>query len=182
MKEVIKLGLVLLVITTVAAFTLSFTNSITKDKIALNREIEANKAMQEIIVDADAFVSIDQNTLTAIAESHKSVTRVLEGSKGNQLIGYIIVTETNGYAGSVEVFTAISVDGSVIGVKVGENTETAGLGTLVAEPSFTNQFLGLVYTDKTNEKVDMLSGATVSSRAVTNGVNTAFEVFEEYLK
>ena len=110
--------------------------------------------------------------------------------ESGNLIGYAISSASRGYGGDVKVMTGINAeDGSVIAINVYDNSgETPGLGVNTSGEKFTSQFVGLssgtgVTVDKDAGKnpdsvaVDSVTGATISSRAVTNAVNQAFEAY-----
>lgn len=97
--------------------------------------------------------------------------------------GYIFETRANGYNGIVLVKTAVDTGGVITGVKVAAINDTEGLGTQVKNESFVGQFIGL--RDKVNlttsvgeSSVQVITGATLSSGAVVNAVNTALELYK----
>lgn len=192
MKDILKLGLILLIITSVAAFALSFTNEMTKDRIAANQGAEQLQAMKEILDVADAFSEIDAALLEEIKAKYTGVSEVYEGKAQGKTVGFIVKALPNAYGGVMEVLTAITTaDHKVYGVKVGQNFETPGLGTLVTETKYRDQFVGLDATskismvkatpDRGNNEIQAISGATVSAGAVVNGANMAREVYIQFL-
>ncbi len=97
--------------------------------------------------------------------------------------GYIFETAANGYDGLVLVNTAVDNKGIITGVKVVATNDTPGLGTKVKDAGFVNQFIGksikvnLTATADENS-VQTITGATLSSSAVVNAVNTALELYK----
>ncbi len=185
MKEIIKLGLILLVIASVAAAGLGVVNSVTKGPIAEQKRIADVKARQEVMADADAF-----NTLEIAADA-EIVLDVNEGTQAGTLIGYTIKTAPNGYAGTVEILVGIDVNGVVTGIAIGDHSETPGFGSKAEEPEFKNQYkdktadMNLVVIKSGNasgEEIDSITGATITSRAVTDGVNAAITYYNSHLK
>ena len=173
----VVLSLVLLIISVVVALLLAFTNSITKDKIAENTLKEQNAAKQEVLVGATYFTEVE------VAEKEDIVQAVFEGKDGNgDLIGWCVNVTPFGYGGALDLMVGIHPDGTVSGVKLVSHSETAGLGAKAAEPAFSDRFkgkpadgsIGVIKSGepKDNEIV-ALSGATVTSKAVTKGVNAA---------
>ena len=122
------------------------------------------------LVDADTFIPVQGEADTFIAE------------KGGQKVAYIIPTEPKGYGGPIKLLTAVSMDGSVIDYTVLEANETPGLGDKGAKSPFKDQFKGkkaqdLVVTKdhSQKDKIQAMTGDTISSRAFTLGVKQAVE-------
>lgn len=179
MREIIKLGLVLLLITAISATILGLSNEITSGKIAEVEAKASQEARKEVLPDADNFEALDIETDSKVLEVYKSEA------------GYAIKTATAGYGGDVEVITGISKDGSITGVKVVKHEETPGLGANATGADFQNQYKGIktekevivVKTAPSNDnEIQALTGATITSNAVTNGVNIARRLFNEKLK
>ncbi len=99
------------------------------------------------------------------------------------VIGYVVnVTSPNGYGGNITIAVGILADGTIKGISVISQSETAGLGAVCAEDKFTNQFSGIkgfveyVKTGKTQpNEIDAISGATITTKAVTEAVNAAVQ-------
>ena len=104
-------------------------------------------------------------------------------------VGYVItVTDKDGYGGDIQITVGIMSDGTVNGISFLSISETAGLGMRAKEPSFYNQFAGQqaekFYVSKDGgdgQPIDALSGATITSRAVTGAVNTALGYYQTAL-
>ena len=104
-------------------------------------------------------------------------------------MGYIFTTSEKGYGGEVSVMTAIDTDGNIKAVSVLDaSNETPGLGQNVTKSGFYSQYSGLSGeisvvksgADSENNEIDAVTGATISSRAVTAAVNRALQNFSEY--
>ena len=88
--------------------------------------------------------------------------------------GYVIETVTAGYAGDIRMLIAVSEDGKVIGLVVREMSETAGLGlNALNDTDFLSQFLNTEGDAEVGTNVDAITGATVTSKAITRCVNSA---------
>jgi electron transport complex protein RnfG len=104
--------------------------------------------------------------------------------KNGECIGYVFTTSEKGYGGDIRVMTGVNADGTVNSVRTLELNETAGLGMNAQNDSFLNQFKGLVSgitvsKEKPGENsIDALTGATITSRAVTGAVNDALELYK----
>lgn len=183
MKNIVKLGTTLFIICAVAALALGLTNDVTAPIIE-ERNIQANNESRKIVLEnAKEFKLIDNLKSELVEEVYK-------GSDGSNIVGYTMKTKPKGYGGEMEVIVGISLDGKITGVNIGTNSETPGLGSKASEPEFKNQ-----YNDKSTENqinvvkgkassesdIVAISGATISSKAVTTGVNAAIDLFNEEL-
>ncbi|MBR4890944.1 MAG: RnfABCDGE type electron transport complex subunit G [Clostridia bacterium] len=173
----IILSTVLLVISVIVAFLLSFTNSITIDKIEENKIQEQNLAKQEVLPEAKNFLEAEVKDETGL------VRALFEGFDENeQTVGYCVRVTPYGYGGELDIIVGIKADDTVSGIKVTSHSETPGLGAKVMDEEFPSQFNGKETseplsvikngTPKKNEIV-AISGATITSKAVKDGVNAA---------
>ena len=88
--------------------------------------------------------------------------------------GYVVHVVTSGYAGDISMLVGVSNDGKVQGLVVRDLQETYGLGArALTDTAFLTQFLGTDGSAAVGEDIDALTGATVTSKAVTRGVNSA---------
>jgi electron transport complex protein RnfG len=183
MKDIFRLGSILFLICAIASLMLSLTNNITEPVIE-QRNIKANnESRQEVLQAAKEFKEVTNVKGDLVEE-------VYQGEKDGELVGYTIKTAPKGYGGNVEVMVGISNDGKISGVKIGNHSETPGLGSKAAEPSFKDQYngksienpLNVVKGNASNESdIVAISGATITSKAVTAGVNAAMDVYKQKL-
>jgi len=181
MKDIIKLGLTLFSICVVAALVLAFTNNVTSPVIA-QRNIQANNESRKIVLpEADEFKQLKEINSDMVLEFY-------EGLKNGKVIGYTIKTSSKGYGGAVESMVGISKDGKITGVDIGNHSETPGLGSKATEPLFKNQYLDKDVSNallvvkgstKNDNEISAISGATITSNGVTNGVNAAIKIYNE---
>jgi electron transport complex protein RnfG len=169
---------------------LGYTNEITYGRIQEQLVKASDEARKAVLPDADAFEKLDESTFSSMKsdEKYSFVKEIYMAKAGGNLIGYAVKVAPKGYGGVVEVVVGVTTEGIVQGIKVGNNTETPGLGKNAATPKFQEQFNGKVWgnplnviksgTPKDNE-IAALSGATITSRAVTSGVNQALEAAKE---
>ena len=167
MKESLKLGLFLAIVSAIAALSLSLTYTITSEKIAKARKAELNQALQTVLPQADSFSEKGQG--------------VFLGLKQNKVIGFCAKVGTKGYSGPIEMIVGTDLSGKVTGVQILLMTETPGLGLNASAPSFLNQFIGKTSGNKIMPKDDIvaLTGATITSNAVALGVKEALQMFIE---
>ncbi len=188
MSDIFKVGLKLFIITAIAAMILGVTNLATQGPIEQQRINATNLAKQTVLPQAEDFNEVD--IVSETAQNDKA--RILEisaGMKDNELIGYTFKVITNGYGGDVDITVGINMDGKVEGVQIGEHSETPGLGAKIIEKTFTEQYHGkeienpisVTKSEPGDQEIQAISGATVSSHAVNDGVNLAAQYFLEIL-
>lgn len=182
LKEILIPTVSLFVICLCVTALLAVTNAVTKDAIAYQQELSAAESRQAVCPDAVDFEKVEYDVQGV--ECYKAL------DESGNLIGYAISSASRGYGGDVKVMTGINAeDGSVIAINVYDNSgETPGLGVNTSGEKFTSQFAGLssgtgVTVDKDAGKnpdsvaVDSVTGATISSRAVVDAVNQAFDAY-----
>jgi len=189
-RDYLKLTGILLIVCVVAAGVLGVTNAVTYEKILEQAIRENNEARKAVLSDVEEFYKINENGISDILSKpdYEIITEVYEGKSQGQTLGYTVKTSPKGYGGTVEIVIGIDMEGKVKGIKVGENSETPGLGKNAATPKFQGQFVGKDWDNgivlikngipKDNEILS-IAGATVTSTAVVEGVNTALELVEE---
>lgn len=182
LKEILIPTVSLFVICLCVTALLAVTNAVTKDAIAYQQELSAAESRQAVCPDAVDFEKVEYDVQGV--ECYKAL------DESGNLIGYAISSASRGYGGDVKVMTGINAEnGSVIAINVYDNSgETPGLGVNTSGEKFTSQFAGLssgtgVTVDKDAGKnpdsvaVDSVTGATISSRAVVDAVNQAFNAY-----
>ncbi len=167
-NELVKPTVVLLCICIIIPLALAVTNMVTVDRIARLEQKNSFETMKKLIA-ADNFNQ---------KENKSEDFKYHEAVKNKEIIAYIFKTAAKGYGGEVSVMTAISPDGEVLNVAILDvSNETPGLGQNVTKKDFYSQFIGK--NGKISIKdVDTVTGATFSSRAVTNAINEALADFK----
>ncbi len=189
MSKMIKNACVLLVITVVAGLCLGFVYELTKEPIAQVEEEAKKEAWQAVFPDADLsdFTEVDVDESAAEqALTDMDVNGSIDEVCTVQDQGYVITTtDKDGFGGDIQITVGITDDGTVNGVSILSISETAGLGMRAQEPSFYTQYEGAntdhFYVAKDGgegEPIDALSGATITSRAVTGAVNAALGYYQ----
>ena len=169
LKEIMLPALSLFLVCLCAATALALTNAVTKDAIAKQDEKKLNETMVTVI-EADSYKA------ATLSLNNVDYTYYTALSKQNETLGYIFSTTATGYNGDVSVMVGINPDGSVKSTQILDALgETPGLGQRVSESAFLEQFSGK--SAPFDEQVDVISGATYSSRAVISAVNTACELY-----
>ena len=190
-KYIIKLTVTLLITCVVVAGLLGGVNAITKDKIAAINWEKTVAAMKAVVADPDATTFSDALPNTPEMEAAclaggATLQSVYEVQVDGAPAGYAIKVSASGSQGAIEMMVGVDGEGAVTGVSIVKHSETSGIGTKVADNEPTaagvgvlTQFEGMSAADGTltvGTNVDAISGATVSSRGVTGGVNAALAV------
>lgn len=189
MKNYLKTGLVLLVISAVAAGLLAVVNSFTSEVIAQAEFEKSVQAYQEIYGDkADKFEPLDEAKKAALVEKYKDIQDVFVAKKGDEIVGYGINHAGNGYGGSMTNAIGLLNGGTIAGFRNIQNAETPGIGTQITEAPYFEQFVGKSFKNgevkgnkdpQAEDEIPMISGATISSTAVLKGINSILPAYEE---
>lgn len=188
MSKIVKDCAILFIITLVAGFVLGGVYEITKDPIAKQEEAAKQEAYKQVFTDAQAFEATEgvnaeaaQQAVVASGDTATTINEVLAAVDADKkVIGYVFsVTNPEGYGGDIQLSVGIKSDGTVNGYEVLSISETAGLGMKATESEFKDQFKGkkaekleVVKTGaKEEQQVDAISGATITSTAVTKEIN-----------
>lgn len=176
-KEILVLGIILGIVSMIAALGLSITYSVTKPVIAMQIKQALEKAQKEIFPEGTEFLQKEEmigkvNGSTVIKDFF-----IVHGSEKQQL-GYLISATTPGYGGNILFIIGISEDGSLKSVRITEHTETPGLGANITSKSFLEQFTHKKITDDFMVKKDVkaITAATISSKAITNGIKALIDI------
>lgn len=187
--------IVLTLITVIAGFLLGYVYDITKGPIDEATERAKQEAYKSVFATADSFTpvagfnsDIASNGVNMAGISGVSIDEALEAkdASGN-LLGYVFtVTSSEGYGGDVQLSMGVTNDGTINGIEFLSLSETAGLGMNANTPEFKSQFAGMnakqiSYTKsgKQNDyEIDAISGATITTNAVTNAVNAGLSYFD----
>lgn len=174
-KEVLTPALTLFVICLVTAVLLAGTNLMTRDKIVgINKQSES-ASRQLVLPSAKDF------------ENSKDGTYAI-GKNGNSLAGYVFTTKTKSYGGDLKVMTGIDKDGKITGVVLLAISDTPGLGLNAEKESFRVQYKKAVPENgfeviksgtASDTQIEAMTGATITSKAVTACVNDAIKEYQK---
>lgn len=160
MKEVAKLGITLALICAVAGLGLAVVYAKTKPVIDERAQQDILNAAKEVIPGA-----------TSVEQMEKDGTVYWIGKDGDKVTGAAIKVESQGFQNPIEMMVGVDSEGKIAKVKIIALSDTPGIGTRVKDESFLSRFVGA----EGPSKVDGISGATFSSRAVIGGVSKAAE-------
>ena len=185
-KRILKTGGILCAITAVAALLLGAVNSVTAPRIELNNYKKMQTAMQNVMKDADFFT---EDTSFTPSDETADVSAVYTAEiKGNEIVGCCVSVSPNGYGGAIDMIVGVDKDLKVTGVDIINQSETAGLGSKSTEPEFREQYVGksaidkVVKTGAKENEINAISSATITSKAVTKGVNEAIEAAKNVME
>ncbi len=166
-KFIIVITVKLLVISMITALLLSCVNALTAERIADNIKREKSAAITEIFPNSDS-----SEQLEFAFEEMSAVYKVYSNSS---VIGYAAEVTPLGFGGEMTVMVGVNTDGTVSGVKLISHSETPGLGSRVGENTYLIKYSGK-NASQLNE-VDAITGSTVSSEAIREGISNALSVY-----
>lgn len=192
-SSIIKDAMALTIITLVAGLALGFTNDITAGPIAQQQKKAKEEAYKAVFADANTFKEVkkDDTLQSCLDENGYAAQRIDEvmqavDASGNP-IGYAFtVTTTEGYGGDIQFAMGVKDDGTLNGISILSISETAGLGMKATTDGFKDQFKDkrvekFTYTKSgatSDDQIDAISGATITTNAMTNGVNAGLCAFQ----
>ena len=183
-KFIAKLAGTLLVISLAVAALLGVVNGITADKIAaINAENTAIAMNAVVTVENAEFNPLEAgDAVVAAASAYGKLDSIYEVKDGGNVVGYTVKVIASGSQGSIEMIVGVDSALAVTGVSVVDHSETSGIGTKVTGnvDGVLDQFKGMsgAGTLAVGSNVDAISGATVSTKGVTSGVNAALAAVE----
>ena len=188
-KYLIKLTVTLFVTCVIVAGLLGFVNKLTLPNITAANERKTAEAIQQVLPEMEGSPTVMEVTgeMTAAASgAGATVTEAYEAQAGGSVIGHALKIVASGSQGNIVMMVGLDAEGAVTGVSIVSNSETSGIGSKVMnnEPltsgtGVLDQFIGKSAADgelTVGKNVDAISGATVSSKGVTTGVNAALAV------
>lgn len=185
-KEIIKIGVILFLITAVSAALLAFVNGKTAPLIEKNALAKEQAALKTVMPEAASFeeTSIDCTAVIGIDDSN-TINKIYSAkSSGGETIGVCVITQTTGYDIGIQTVTGVNADLEVTGIDIIAMNETPGLGAKAADESFKSQYagksgeIGVSKNSASDTQIQAISGATKTSNGVTRGVNIAIKAAE----
>lgn len=170
-RFIARLTATLLGICAVVALLLGLVNYVTEPIIEEMKAEKTRAAMAQVLQAEDyQIVETDAANVSAL---YRAVA-------GGEQVGYVVEVTSNGFGGAISMVVGVDMSGAVTGVAVTDNSETANVGTkVVGNQDVLDRFIGMSYgeggitVNSGTNRFDGVSGATVSSRGVTAGVNAA---------
>lgn len=196
---ILKDAIALFLITLISGLALSFIYEVTKSPIKVRGEADKVAAYQAVYSDAASFKKDDKLMAKATGPDLSGLNKAYKGitideinqayDKDNKMIGYVYkVSTTQGYKDVITLAVGYTKKGVVTGIETLSINETAGLGMNAKKPEFKKQFankkVDLFEVTKTgatkDNQINAISGATITSRAVTIAVNAGIEYIKKY--
>lgn len=174
-KEVVRPAVTLFAICLVITLLLAATNLMTRNKIAeMNKQTES--ASRQLVLPGATSFEDSADASYAI------------GKKGSDILGYVFTTKTKSYGGDMSVMTGIGKDGKITGVTILSINDTPGLGLNAQNDSFRNQYkqtapekgFEVIKSGSAQDgQIEAMTGATITSKAVTTCVNDAVKAYQK---
>lgn len=171
---IFSVGLKLFLITAISAMLLAVLNDVTAPIVAQNTKDKQEESMRNVINQAESFEQI------LILDYEDFDGEIYKGLNSNgDTIGYAVMTSSNGYGGEISLAVGVDNEFKVTGVDVISHSETPGLGANCTNTEFKNKFIDktlgieVVKNGAKGNQIDAITSATITSKAVTSGVNTA---------
>lgn len=183
LKEIVKPTLVLFLVCAVVTGALAYVNEVTAPIIVENEKLVKQEAMISVLPGATAFSA--PKTAEQLKKDGFSVGDGIVSLYEAKDVGYVVEILTQGYGGTINMLVGVDQEKNIKGVKLVSHEETPGLGAKTASTGFTGQYLGAIPSDgfkvvrgaaRADGEIAAVSGATISSRAVTQGVADAAEL------
>ena len=185
-KYIIKLTVTLFVTCVIVAGLLGVVNKLTLPNITATNERKTSEAIQQVLPELEGSplsMDLTEDMTSAASDAGATLTEAYEAQAGGSTIGYAFKIVASGSQGNIEMMVGLDTEGAVTGVSIVSNSETSGIGSKVMNnealangTKVLDQFIGKSAADGTlvvGTNVDAITGATVSSKGVTTGVNTA---------
>lgn len=172
-KYIAKLALTLLAITALVAAALAGVDAVTAPVIGQLNYEKTQKAIEAVLPGGGEAVQIQPTELVKAVYASDA--------------GYAVQVAPAGFDGQIDMMVGVSKEGKVLNISIISHTETAGLGAVAAANTsagnaFRSQYAANDAPFAVGGNIDALTGATITSKAVTAGVNAAVEFVEEVLK
>lgn len=172
-KYIGRIAGILLGICLVTALLLGIVNQVTKPRIDAIQAEKIRAAMFQVL-EADEYLPV------VLQKDLRGVQSISEARANGGTLGYVVQVTANGSQGEIQMMVGVDLDNRVTGVSVVKHSETPNIGTkVVADQSVLDRFIGMdnalgeITVNSGANRFDGVSGATVSSKGVTDGVNTA---------
>ncbi|MDA3814229.1 MAG: FMN-binding protein [Candidatus Cloacimonetes bacterium] len=168
MKYYFKLGFVLFIITAIASGVLAYMNTITQPIIEENQRVAQEKARKEVLPSAITFEEVAGDPSYYIGKNAEE-----------NIVGYTFVASLYGYSSDVQTMVGVNPDLVIVKIKIVSQAETPGLGANCEKLEFQTQFSGMqkdrMLVDKDGGTIVSLTGATITTRTITNSIKTAMD-------
>lgn len=190
-KAILKSGMLLLIFTMVSILFVSLTQDTTQDKIQYNEKQLLIKRLAELVSNYDNDILKEKYDQMLTLHGINQTIGIYPAKRNGKIFAYLVEhTYPNGYNGSIRLLTGVSVDETLLGVRVVAHKETPGLGDKIEtrKSDWIKQFAGLSLSSPTqdNWKVkrdggvfEAFTGATITPRAIVSASYQVLELFNK---
>ena len=183
MKHVLKPALALFIIAAITTSLLVIAHNLTLEPIAKQAKKTQEKTMKEVLAQASRFREFSGDN--AVAGKSGCITGIYEGLSNDSVIGYVVELAPSGYSGAVNMMVGIlKTERLISGMRILKHSETPGLGALAVKENFYRKYDGktmvplfVVKANPGSDEIEAITGATITTKAVTYAVNEAIQWF-----
>ena len=175
MQQYLKPAFSLLLIVAVAISILIAINTLTADIITRRTEEKRQAVMASVIPGANVF--------SEMYNEDPTIDRISGAYDGTSFLGYCVEVTSKGFGGAIHLIVGVDENGSVTGVSILDHCENPALGAKAADPAFLNQYIGKsgsITINSGSNAIQAITGATTTSKAVTQGINAALTAVLNY--
>jgi electron transport complex protein RnfG len=185
MKKIFRLGLILFTVTAITGVILGIVYEITLIPIQQTQERLKNEALASALPEAKSFSIVEM-----APDSDPVIKEVQKAEQEGVHVGHCVTVTPRGYGGPVEIVVGITKEGKLRAISILNQSETPGLGAKAPSPAFSGQYenkevetLSVVRAAPSSPgQIQAISGATITSNAVTSGVNAALLYWRQNLR
>lgn len=193
MKNMARLGIILMLFCVISAASLALTNNVTAGKIQEQIVAAEQDALTKAFPAAKEFVAFDEARVAQFSARNelKDVQGIWEAKSDGQTLGYVVKAAPVGYGDRIVTLVGVGPDGRISGLVIASASgETPGLGANSLKPEFQAQYTGMGATGQLtvvkgaptgDDQVQAITAATISSTAVTKAANEALTVWKELM-
>jgi electron transport complex protein RnfG len=175
MKNYIIFGLILFFVVTLCCGIVMAINSVTAPMIAENRRMAEENARVAVFPEAHHFQKV----------IYPQMTYYMAFDEMDNMLGFTFIASRFGYCSEIQTMVGLNADMTINRIAILSQAETPGLGTKCEEPGFLAKFLGLskgdLRVDKDGGKIASITGATITTRAITRSIKDQIEILEMIL-
>lgn len=193
LKEIVKPAITLFLICAIITGALAVVNAVTKPIIEESEKEALRESLSVVLPGADEYSeAVDHETLISQGyQPGERIKNLYTASTGGEVAGYVVEVVSRGYGGNIVMLVGIDNSLSITGTAIMSHNETPGLGSKADDDEYMKQYLGeipetlyrVVKTEKSQDgDIEALSGATVTSRAISNGISEAAQLIRNVMK
>lgn len=188
MRKYLELPIKLFAITFILGLLLGVTYMYTKEPIAEQVALQLQQSREQAFPEAE-FEAVDKALWEGLtAEDWPEIQEVFIAKRNGEFAGYVVNVLSKGYGGDIAIIVGMDTDKKITGVVISSHNETAGLGANAVKEDFREQYKGKTNPVLTKDEpgsdqgIDALAGATITSRAVTSGVDAIVDLVNKLME